>query len=520
MRSFSHKRDAQKGTIDLSVLMSTCLLCFVIAGAVVYFLVLGVPPTNTSNIVGRAMSSAGSAESYTVKLQMVPVSELFMQSKIVGQVTFDLKKGRTDGLFDVPLLTADGQAVSRIETFVSDGGIMARYLSGETTPKDTKVFPREWFRLDAKDKPSEYRILEQAFALSDFTKILKKGSGFVTTQNDAVKEKRGETSVWHVVFRRPEIFPPGLPNEHLAFFAALSDGSDIDIWVDEKTYDVLQMHFVINGFDITAVITDINEPSEISAPKDVLSYLEWKTKLADTSVPNLTPITQISIGSYGEIKPAYLEGVRQAVQKATGITATVLKSAPVPEKKELVWEKELSGWNANALLTGVQQISKSFGPGVRVLYVVNDKIYSVFDKKQIWSRGEFGSNASVVSLAGFDEPPSIPEIAIATTTAATTTAPVLAASTTPAKIAETAITPSSVASDAVVIARAQKVALQALGETVGFDIAPLVGNTACVMSPIQTVHEIDNLGKSYCQPELGYIPQIFKKTTAKTVKKK
>jgi|GEM_PF-4253300 len=516
MRSFSYKHGAQKGAVDLSVLISLCLLCFVIAGAAVYFLILGIPPTNTSNIVGRVMTAAGSAESYTVKLQVVPATEFFMQSKITGRVTFDLRRGKTDGTFDVPLLTADGAAMSRMEAFVSGGEVLARYIPDETTPKDMKVFPREWFKLDTKDKPIEYRVLEQAFALSDFTKILKNGSGFVTTQNDAVKEKQGEANVWHVVFRRPETFPPGLPNEHLAFFSALSDSHDIDIWVDEKTYDVLQMHFVINGFDVTAVITDLNKPNDLAVPKDVLAYPEWKTKLAAASVPNLTPITQISIGSYGEIKPAYLEGIRQAIQKATGITTTVLNSAPTPEKKELIWEKELSGWNGNALLSGVQQISKSFGPNVRILYVVGDKMYSVFEKNQIWSRGEFGSNASVISLAGLDERVAISMAmtATTTTTTATTTVPVTSAtSTTSAKVAETA--DSSVAPESVVIARAQKIALQALGETVGFDIAPLAGNTTCAMYPFKTVAEIDVLGKAYCQPELGYIPQIFKKTTAK-----
>lgn len=479
MGSFSSKKSFQSGAADISLLLSIGFLFFMISGAVVYFLVFGNPPLNTAKIVENTIAVAAKTTSYAVKIQIEPSPESFIQKTFVGQVIYDITGKKANGVFDVPSFAGAEKPVSRIETLLSGNTAFTRFVPRDVSPKDLFVFPKEWFRVDPSDKPDEFRVVEQSFALTDFLKILTGGSGYIMTQNGAVKEDLNGAKTYHITFRRQEKFPEGLPQENAQLFSALSDKDDINVWVDEKTYEVLEMRFVINGFGIIAVISDLNKVITITEPLDVITYSDWKNKVFSASVSNLTPITQISIGSYGEIKPAYLEGIRQAIQKATGITPTVLKSAPVPEKIAPIYDGTRLQWNEKAMLSGVELASSSFGPSVRILYVINDPMFSPFEKEKpsLWVSGAFGANAAIISLAGLDQ-----------------------------AVGQSTSTPT----EATVVLRTQKVALYALGKSIGFDLSPSAASNKCVMYAATSIAELDSEDASYCPQEKLYIPQIFK----------
>lgn len=191
-----------------------------------------------------------------------------------------------------------------------------------------------------------------------------------------------------------------------------------------------------------------------------------------------TPVKEIFIGSYGVVDKDILEKLRSRVERIFGIRVTLLSPGPAIPKEEPFYNKTRGQYNSDILIKSVEQSSSTYGKSVRFLYVVDLELasFSEWAPAPSWIRANSGSNAALLSIHDFYKDIN-----------------------------------NKKTSEELLLERAEKSAMRALGITVGFDVSPSVADTSCVMRQILTVEELDAQKNAFCSPEIEALAQVFQK---------
>jgi len=472
MSSFFRGQDTERGSADLPTLIAIGVLFFAVAGAVLYFLIFGTPPLKTDAVAKQVLSSLSTITSYNAKLSLRSISSISGINSFTGTFSYDEKNAQSDGQFEIPLSVTTGAPKVATEVFLTTGENFAKLAINDTLSKSVMQFPAGWFRVLDSEKPDQYAFLQGSGVFTDAIHVLQSDAAKITVKGQAERQMNDQAPQIHIVFHIPETNKTPL------------SGKDIDVFVDTKSYSLQSLSFNTSSFSVSEDISNINQPFGFVLPVNALSYSDWKSQLFSSSVASVAPVSQIFIGSYGNINAKYLEGIRSGLQKITGAKTMLLAAAPALEKKAPLFDVSRQQWNADVLLQGVQNVSNPYGQGVRILYVIDSELYSPTrkDLSSIRSLGSLGSNAAVMTISGIEQNLSAP---IGTSTPAL--------------------------SNAVIISRALKIAENALGLSMGFGNSPSTLDPKCVTHSAVTVADLDAQTAGYCAPEKNLLKNLFKK---------
>jgi predicted Zn-dependent protease len=470
--SRAHK---ESGKTDIYAILSIALFFFAAVGAVLYFLIFGEAPTKSDEIMEKTVKSTSSIETYMATVHVQPSPYLFVQDAFDGKIFFDLKNKISIGDFEMPITSGITPVTVRIDTFSSDAITFAKFSKKENSSGPKLLFPEEWVSIDGTARFEIYKFIEKSLVLENVLKIVQEGRGRMILSNDTITQNVDGSQEFHVVLRKKEK-QPDVSQSVTKFFALVSPEDDIHLWIDAKTHDIREVSYSVPGFSVRVNISKRNEPFAGSAPQNSISYTAWEEKFF-SKLASVARVSEIRIGSYGNINKSYLEGIQQSIQKTTGIKTTLQKSTPALEKKKLLYDSATDRWNSDMLLKEVKLASAEYEQSIIALYVIDGKMFSpLFPEKEIWSRGEIGSNAVVMTVGGLI----------------------------PAGVA-------SAATQTTALARVQKAALYAIGTNLGFEYSPSSSNSKCAMYPAGDVAEIDAKDLGFCKPESTLLNQIFKK---------
>jgi predicted Zn-dependent protease len=471
----SHHRNSQRGSVDMPVIISFFALFLSIGVAFIYFsLYGGSRPVNSVVIFQKVFDSASSIKTYSAHILVQPEGTAPAMPMFEGDTFFDIPGSQMSATFEVPVSAEKGAAKISVRTVFSDGKKFVKIRAMGGSP----IFPDDWILVNTEgDVPKELERLETAGALFDALEIFRKGKEYAIINGDITKEKIGGTDeVRFVLHDNPaKKLPPEMP-EKLA--SLLRDGQ-INVWATQEDGELKEIRFSLNKYTITISITGTNKRSDILSPKTSVSQNEWKAKQFALAVPK-EAVTEVLIGSYGDIKKEYLEGVRSAVQKATGVKTTVMGSGAPLNKKAPLYDSARQQFDADALFKSIEAVSAKYGPANRFIYVFDAAMYSSSDpdRKPVWYAEKHGGNAALVSVYDLQ------------------------------KKSDSATTP---AAPPLVISRLQKISLHVLGTSVGFSFSPSVSDKKCLMYPAGALAELDAQGSGYCAPEKGVVSKVFKK---------
>jgi len=467
--------NSQRGGTDLALIMSFFALFLSIGAAFIYFsLYWGTRPIDPVGIFQKTFDSAASIKTYSAHVRVQPEGAATVMPMFEGDVFFDVEGSQTTATFDIPLNAEKTAPKVSLTTILSAGRKFVKFQSS----KAGAVFPEDWLEMiSEEDRPLQFQWVEKSNALLDVLQVFRGGKEYAVINGDIKKEKIGGIDEVHFALKNDPL--KTLPDEAMKDFGVLLSGGQINVWAAQREGDLKEIRFSLDGYTVTVSIMGTNKPSEISIPKSFLYKKEWKEKQFKLSLP-AEPITEVLIGSYGDIKKEYLEGIRSAVQKATGAKVTIMGSgAPLAQKPPL-YDPTRQQFDADALFRSVEAASSKYGEKSRFIYVFGVDVYSPSnpDRRSAWYVEKFGSNTSLVSV--FDL----------------------------SKKSDTIATPASLP---LVISRLQKISLHTLGTSVGFSFSSSSDNKKCVMYPAMTLAELDSEGIGYCSPEKETISKIFKK---------
>ncbi len=459
-------RNFQKGAVDTSLMMSFFAFFVATGVAFIYFsLYGGSRPVNPPLILQKTFTSVSSIKSYSAHIKVQ--SEGMIQSipPFEGNVLFDTEGNRASGTFEIPFSLEKSAPKVAVAMIFSSGGKKFGKLQVEKNPSS---FPEDWFEMVSGGyAPEQFNQIETTNAFLDSVKTLKEGKGTLAIKGDIKKEKLSGVEVFHFELGTDANKTPG------------ADDKKMNVWTDQKTGDLRQIQFSSGGYSVIVTLVQTNKAVSISEPPAFLSAEAWKEKQFVSALPKQL-ITEIFIGSYGSIKKEYLDGVKSAVQKATGAKVTIMGSGSTLEKVAPLFDEAHQQFDADALFKSMERTSAKYGDVNRFIYVLDVNLFSPshLERGAVWYNERIGSNTALVSIYGLE------------------------------KKTDTA---TSSASTAIIVGRLQKISLHVLGTSVGFSLSSSSDNKACLTYPAVNLEELDAQGSGYCEPEKGLISKIFKK---------
>jgi len=476
MRYFSKKHSHKTGAMDLGALLSVGFFFLVASLAVVYFLAFSIPPIDTKVTAEKAFLSTSRITSYTTELSIAPTLKTLPLPAFDGASEVNVADSLYSGVFKIP--SSPGASALEIKTSGRENVFYAKFSSTGTASPLSPLYPAEWVRLAGSEIPEEYLPIYNSLVFGDILSLVREGKGRLSPVAEGTRETIDGKKDIHLIFRLNPPSPGEVPDSR--YLSEVSSSEGIHLWVDASSFEPHQIRYTAGGFSVLAKIFKINSSTVVETPATNLSYSDWKGKISLGLAKANLRISEIAIGSYGNIKPAYLEGMRQAVEKSTGIKTTVLSPAPALEKNDSVYDKEGAVWNSRIVYNGVKGACEKCTKEEFILYVVDEKLHDPLTNAGTMERaiGEVGANAGIVSLFGLSNKDDYS---------------------------------TSTAAEPVIIARAQKLALRAIGETVGFQYLPSFYDPKCPMFPAKSLKEIDTQSAVYCKAEAPLIPGIFKK---------
>lgn len=462
----NYNRNFQKGAVDTSLLTSFFAFFIAVGASFIYFsLYGGSRPINPPLILQKTFASASSIKSYSAHIKVQPEGAAQQIPSFEGDMLFDTEGSRSSGTFGIPLsLEKDAPKVA--VAIVLPSGV--KKFGKLQVEKNPSYFPEDWFEVVSGGYvPEPFQQLEKTNAFADSVKMLREGKDALVIKGDVKKEKLSGIEVFHFELA------PDLKKE-----TGISD-KKLNVWTDQKTGDLRQTQFSSEGYTVQVTFVQTNKPVAISEPPAFLFAESWKEKQFASVLPK-QPISEIFIGSYGTVKKEYLDGVKSAVQKATGAKVTIMGGGAALEKATPLYDEAHQQFDAEALFKSMERTSAKYGDTNRFIYILGVDLFSPshLEKGEVWYSEKLGSNTALVSSYGLEKKND---------------------------------TATSSASTATVVGRLQKISLHALGTSVGFSLSSSSENKACVTYPASNLAELDSQTVDYCDPEKGLISKVFKK---------
>jgi predicted Zn-dependent protease len=474
MTSKIYYKTLQGGRADIALLVAFCLFFLLAGGSFIYFSLYGDPPINGEKTLLKTIAVTSPVTSYSADVFVQPKDSVSPDTMINGTVSFDTATNSGSGTFSFP-----SPSTLKMEARIFSDGSFVRYDSGETaTSSGTVSYPSDWMMVsDSEIGPDEFVVLRNSLAFANVLELFQKGGKYLVVDGMADKQINGTESEIHFALR-PSLIESNHPSDVSKNFDALLREGKVNVWVTSKDKRVKEVRFVSHGYSVTVKIKNINTPVRIEKPETALSLNDWRVKQFSEFALK-SPVLEIFIGSYGSIKKEYLDVISTAIKKETGIKPTVLVAGAELPKTEPLYNAEKGKFDANVAFESVKAPSVKYGDKTRFLYVLDVDIYSGKNNTgSVWNIGETGTNAMIISLFG---------------------------------LRKTSDEDSASAPQPLVIARAQKVALRALGESVGFGFSPSTENPVCLMYKTKSLANLDAEGTGYCPTEKTVIKKFFGK---------
>jgi len=474
MKRSTLNKSHQSGSADISLLVAFCLFFLSAGGSFIYFSLYGDPPINAEKILQKTIEASSVVQSYTADVFVQRGGSVLPITMINGVVSFDTTAGSGSGTFSF-------SATSKLKTetrIFSDGSFL-KYDSKEAATSSGAVsYPSGWMTIsDSEIGPDEFVVLRNSLAFADVLELFQKGGKYLVVDGMADKQINGTESEIHFVLR-PSLIEASHPVDVSKNFDSLLKEGKVNVWVSSKDKMVKEVRFVSRGYSVTVKIKNINTPVKVEKPETFVSLSDWRAKqFSDFMLQS--SISEIFIGSYGSIKKEYLDAVSTAIKKETGIKPTVLVPGAELPKTAPLYNADKGKFDANVAFESVKTSSAKYGNKARFIYMLDVNIYS--DKENagsVWGVDEVGTNAMIISLFG---------------------------------LRRTSDADSASAPQPLVITRAQKVALRALGMSVGFGLSPSTENPTCLMYKTNSLTELDAEGLGYCTAEKAVIKKFFGK---------
>lgn len=469
----------QKGGADIALLVAFCLFFLSALGSFIYFSLFGDPPINGDKILEQTMTASSAVKSYTAEIFIQNEGVASSSAVVNGTVRVDTATGAHNGLFSFSLSRNNTNPRLEVETLTFPEASYAKFILNDKMNKSLAAYPPDWVIITASEVgPEQYAVLQRSLAVADVLELFRKGGKYLAIEGTAEKQIGGVEPQIHFVLR-PSKIESDRPSEVSENFDTLLRKGEVNVWVAAKDKSVREVRYSVNGYSITMRIKNTSARPNIERPEGSITLTEWKTKQFSAFALK-DPISEIFIGSYGAIKKEYLEALSSAIKKQTGIKATVLiPGSELPQTMPL-YNAERKQFDADTAYNSAKAASQKYGAKTRFIYVLDVNMYSSLRPKQVsaWFIDELGSNTVLMSLYGLR------------------------------RISDTDPSP---ADQPLVISRAQKIALHALGTSVGFGLSPSTENPTCLSYKTDSLAELDKQGTAYCAPESSTTKAFFKK---------
>lgn len=470
---------AQKGGMDIALFIAVAAFFASIGGSFIYFSLFGNPPVSEEKTLQKTIEAALLVPSYSAEVTIELGGNASSSSVIKGTMSFDVASEKKSGSFSFPL--SSGKTVPNVEmetVFFSDEAYVKMRLND---PKGESIvkFPEDWVRIAASENGLEqFEVLRESLAFADTFELFRKGGRYLVVDGEVEKQLGGNAAELRFALRASQVeslHPSGVSRN---FDTLLKEGG-VNAWVDSKNKNISKVRFTINGYLVTMKIKDVGKTVVAVKPEVSLALKDWKQKQFSQFSPAVK-VSEIFIGSYGAAKKEYLEAIRSAIEKATGIKPVVLLSGPALPERPPLYNVARKQFDSIPIFESIKSASAKYGEKTRFIYVLDADLYSSDTKSDdsVWHAGKLGINAALMSLHGF------------------------------LKTSDTDKTP---ANQPLVIARAQKTALHVLGTSVGFSLSPSTEIPECLMRKASSLSELDKEGSGYCPAENAVIKNFFGK---------
>jgi predicted Zn-dependent protease len=460
-------------------MLAICLFFLCAGGSFIYFSLFGDPPVNGTKVLQKTTEAVSKVKYYTADVYIQPEGNASSSSVINGTVAYDVSAGNMSGTFSVPMVYGKASPRLGVEVISFSGATYAKFRVKNASDDGVVKYPEDWILIGPGEKgPDQFVVLGESLAFYDVLELFRKGGKYLVVDGQAEKQIGGDAPGYRFSLRPSlveSLHPQGVSEE---FDTVLKEG-DINVWVSAKDKSVTEVRFSARGYMVTMKIKNQNKTVEIKQPAGALSLSEWRSKQFSEFVPKGL-VSEIFIGSYGNIKKEYLDAIKTAVEKETGIKATILLSGPALPEKAPLFSVSRKQFDAVSVFTSVKNASLKYGDKTRFIYVLDMDTYSSVEngKDSVWYMDEVGANTTLMSLYGLR------------------------------KISDSDSNP---AEQSLVIARAQKIALRVLGTSVGFGLSPSTEMPTCLMYKTNSLAELDAEGAGYCPEEKAVIKKFFGK---------
>ncbi len=479
MKRNIYNKIRQKGAIDVAIFSATGILFLSIGVAFIYFSLFGNPPINNVKALSQVAGIASSIKYYSADVIIQPEENSNASAAIKGTVSFDVAGGNSTGKFIFPLNPGKVNPTLTIETLSFKDSSFVKFRLDDPNNESLIKYPSGWTSINDSDKgPVQFDILKKSLANSDILELFRKGGEYVLIKGGVEKLLVDTVQTIHFTLRASEAemsHPKGVSSS----FDPIIKNGNVNVWENFKDKSIKEIRFNADGYVVTMKIKDVNKVVSISKPDVALLFTDWKSQQFDEFIPKDT-VSEIFIGSYGVIKKEYLEGVRSAVEKATGIKTTTLLPGAALAQNPPLYNATNKQFDSSALFKSAKTASSKYGSRSRFIYVLDADLYSPNENSTttVWYMDEQGANTAIVSLYGLNKNSDIDPLP---------------------------------APAPVVVARAQKIALHVLGTSVGFSLSPSADVPSCLMYKATTLAELDKQGTGYCSPENLVIKKFFLK---------
>jgi predicted Zn-dependent protease len=471
--------NAQKGGTDIALFIAVAVLFASIGGSFIYFSLFGNPSVSEEKTLQKTIEAALLVPSYSAEVTIEPEGNASSSSAIKGTMFFDVASGEKNGSFSFPLFPGKATPNVEMETVFFSDEAYAKMRLNDPKGESIVKFPEDWVRIAASENGLEqFEILRESLASADTLELFRKGGRYLVIDGEVEKQLGGKGAEFYFALRASQVeslHPSGVSKN---FDTLLKEGG-VHVRVDSKNKNISEVRFSVNGYLVTMKIKDVGKAVAVVKPEVSLALKDWKIKQFSQFAPAVK-VSEIFIGSYGAVKKEYLEAIRSAIEKATGIKPVVLLSGSALPERPPLYNAARKQFDSVPIFESIKSASAKYGEKTHFIYVLDADLYSSDTKSDdsVWHAGKLGINAALMSLSG---------------------------------LFKTSDTDKTSANQALVIARAQKIALHVLGTSVGFSLSPSTEIPECLMRETSSLSELDKEGSGYCSAENAVIKNFFGK---------
>ena len=431
------------------------------------------------NALADALSSIVSAGTYHQDFTAETTKD---NQKVIVTGSFDVDtsldkiKGTIETLFPLGTPTQNVKLIS--DNVVIGSNAYVKLSTDNILLQNLLKLPDSWISFDLNSLPPEYSGFNTGYLASHLSDFLKAGKSVLIIRQQSKETLNNEETIHFTLNLSPNFSGLIQDNSAKSFFNSVSSSGNIELWIGVT--DNILKKIVISTDDtvITSLISSIGVPVAIEIPQNPISYDEFKHQAFEASLSQ-TPVKEVILGAYGGVSDHLLQVMSDSIKQNFKVKVTI--GANYKEglpQVAILYNANRKQYDADALWTYLLSLTKSSGPSVRYIYVLENDIYTSLqpERPYIFSRSLQDVNTAIISIA---------------------------------RIQYQSDTSSVVASSDTIDMRIRKLVLRTLGVTVGLANSPSSNDINCVMYQADNLSDLDKKGEKFCGFENDAISKVF-----------